>query len=541
MNFSLLKRALLLALLIICAQLASFAHGVEPAHHHDRQWKLKNNSTVDGSFLLFKNGEVFVEDAYEKISKISFDALSTADQQYVTAKYERIKKLNDFTFASTQKDVDASSNSSWKLIATMILLLIISGVIYFFSGKYKVHFSSALLFGGCVSVFFAFSPGKTDAPIIFSTSDPLAMDSAFAPFKPKIATSWDQNYFYVESLGIPDHQMMVGITSWQQQVPIPQCYIGSNAWQIPLNPIVAASPVAVDTNHFTRGAIAIAVNGVPIFNPYTNAGVDSYADGQLDNFGGHSGRADDYHYHIAPLSLYSQTTATLPIAFGFDGFAVYGSTEPDGTAMSALDANHGHYGSDGVYHYHGTTTFPYMIGKMVGQVTEDATKQIVPQPYATPVRPSLTPLGGALITDHQPNGSDGYILTYSLSGQSYQVDYNWTSTGQYTFDYISPTGTTTQTYSGFSPCLLTGTDNHISDYSFKIFPNPVIKELKIELKNGYSPKDIKELIIYDNNGKVIKSFNAYSGKINVEGFSKGIYVLKMFISGNWISGRFVVD
>jgi hypothetical protein len=153
--------------------------------------------------------------------------------------------------------------------------------------------------------------------------------------------------------------------------------------------VIAATPVPVNPQHFIRGALALAVNGIPIFNPFTNTGVDALVDGQLDNFGGHSGRADDYHYHIAPLSLYSQTSPTMPIAFGLDGFPIYGSKEPDGSDMKALDANHGHYGSNGVYHYHGTTAYPYMIGSMVGKVTEDATMQIIPQATATPVRPSL--------------------------------------------------------------------------------------------------------------------------------------------------------
>ena len=88
---------------------------------------------------------------------------------------------------------------------------------------------------------------------LFGT-DPNVIDEAFKPFKPKINTFWDQNYFYVESNGIPDHTMMKGITSWQQQVPIPQCYVGTNSWQIPLNPEPSSNPIPVDSQHFLRGA-----------------------------------------------------------------------------------------------------------------------------------------------------------------------------------------------------------------------------------------------------------------------------------------------
>ena len=238
------------------------------------------------------------------------------------------------------------------------------------------------------------------------------MDSAFSYYKPAVSTRNDSKYYYVESLGLPDHETMLGITSWQQQVPIPQCYVGSNAWSIPMNPVVAATPVPVNQNHFLRGAIAVAVNGIAIFNPYTNTGVDAFLDGQLDQYGGHSGRADDYHYHIAPNVLYSKVPLTSPVAFALDGFAIYGSKEPDGTAQKTLDANHGHYGSDGVYHYHSSSAAPYMIGNMVGEVTEDATLQIIPQAAAKGVRPALTPLKGATITHNHPyaNGM-GFKLT----------------------------------------------------------------------------------------------------------------------------------
>ena len=58
--------------------------------------------------------------------------------------------------------------------------------------------------------------------------------------------------------------MGIGITSWQEQVPIPQNYTGDNSWRIPLQPEMSEYPVDPSVNLF-RGAIAIAVNGIPIF------------------------------------------------------------------------------------------------------------------------------------------------------------------------------------------------------------------------------------------------------------------------------------
>ena len=100
----------------------------------------------------------------------------------------------------------------------------------------------------------------------FDVPDDIAAQiiQSFQPFSGKIKTRHDDKYFYVESDGMPDHKMMVGITAWQQQVPLPQPYVGPNAWQFPLVPKVARNPLSAK-DHFFRGAIAIAANGVSIF------------------------------------------------------------------------------------------------------------------------------------------------------------------------------------------------------------------------------------------------------------------------------------
>lgn len=48
---------------------------------------------------------------------------------------------------------------------------------------------------------------------------------------------------------------MVGITNWQQQVPLPQRYTGANARQLPLVPVPAKEPVSIK-GRFLRDAIA---------------------------------------------------------------------------------------------------------------------------------------------------------------------------------------------------------------------------------------------------------------------------------------------
>ncbi|MFM7107037.1 MAG: phospholipid-binding protein, partial [Planctomycetaceae bacterium] len=81
-----------------------------------------------------------------------------------------------------------------------------------------------------------------DAPAAMPTAAPFLLTAAprpargvapdlaaaFAPFEKlkAVATRRDDRWFYVESNGMPDHPLMVGIRAWQQQVPLPQSYTG---------------------------------------------------------------------------------------------------------------------------------------------------------------------------------------------------------------------------------------------------------------------------------------------------------------------------
>jgi len=536
-------KKLLIVVLFVLSNII-FAHNGNISDVNLRQWTIsENNYTFEGSFCLFKNGKVFIEDANHKMLEIPLNSFSKKDQNYIIERDLQIAKLNEPNITSVNETVTNSQGFEFKFGLIVLIFLMLSRLDYKFTNTKKLKYIFPILGIALLAIFFGFKQNSTESLLI--ATNPLYIDSAFAPFKPKINTFWNGNYFYVESKGIPDHLMMVGISSngWQQQVPIPQCYIGNNAWPVPLSPVVSTSPVAVDQNHFTRGAIAIAVNGVPIFNPYTNAGVDAFITGQLDNFGGHCGRADDYHYHTAPLHLYSLTTTTLPIAFAFDGFAVYGSVEPDGAPMLTLDANHGHY-RNGIYHYHGTTAAPYMIGKMVGQVTEDNTNQIIPQATASPVRPGQDPLPGALITACQPNvNNNGYVLTYSLSGQTHTVDYKWTLSGQYTFNFISPSSSTTSTYNGFSQCTVPISVKEISGdaNSFIVYPNPARGNLNLKLGNDITENEILGISIYNLGGDLIFKTEKYSESIDIHQLAHGTYLLKIQLPEFVLTRKLIVQ
>lgn len=119
--------------------------------------------------------------------------------------------------------------------------------------------------------------------------------------------------------------------------------------------------------------------------------------GELDEFGGHSSQADDYHIHIASLHLQDKIGKGKPVGYALDGYALYGLTEPDGTVCKDLDKFNGHsHGSLG-YHYHATKGYSYINGGFHGQVNEVG-DQVGPQPCAMGVRTATPPLHRAKIT-----------------------------------------------------------------------------------------------------------------------------------------------
>lgn len=302
-----------------------------------------------------------------------------------------------------------------------------------------------LLLRGKDVVLLAQASAPRAAAVTPDSRNASLLPSVFQPFAPKVKTRSDGQFFYVESDGMPAHNLMVGITAWQQQVPLPQPYAGDNAWRIPLNPVPAKTPVSIN-GRFLRGAIALAANGIPIFNPQNNRGEISNEIGELDQWGGHCGRADDYHYHAAPLHLQDTVGKGLPIAYALDGYPLYGLTEPDGSAPAQLDAFNGHESAALGYHYHASLKYPYVNGGFHGEVLE-RDGQVDPQPRAQPRRDGGAPLRGARITGFTAQDRS-YSLKYELGTETRFVNYVLNDNGTAKFDYVDARGQVrSETYS----------------------------------------------------------------------------------------------
>ena len=378
---------------------APLAAAHEGPHAHAgtslRQWKLRDGNTkFEGSFVAANDGKLTLHLRDGQIIVLNTKILSDSDQRWLEKKQAAIAILNQSRLPVSSRSISDVSERA-----------------------------------------------EDDPPGIANHFQPFVKDKS-------IKTRWDDRYFYIESNGIPDHEMMVGITAWQQQVPIPHNYTGENAWRIPLKPVPADQPMSAKTNFF-RGAIALAVNGVPIFNPIKNDGrTDTNLAGELDEFGGHCGRADDYHYHLPPVHLEKVVGQGMPIAYALDGYPILGFQSNQEARKSKLDWLNGHQDEHGHYHYHATLTYPYLNGGFYGQVTE-RNGQVDPQPRAQGVRPASRPLRGATITRFQ-RSEDGkqVVVGYQLRGEQRSVRYTTEDFQNYQFTFDNgQQGKATETYS----------------------------------------------------------------------------------------------
>lgn len=446
-----MKKLAFIILLFTPIFLRGHAGGHHAAGDLIKVWHLTNGQTIQGNFSFGDGNQIILEKIQGHKVAIPLNMLQQNDRKIAKIKIARYQQIheNETPFSPEIQSKNPYALPQW--ITLMLMGLLMVYIIRNATNRF------ILIPAGVTYICLIIWACKTDTAITPSNPGIISptktntsfLDSAFSPYKKTVSTNFDDTYYYVNSNGMPEHNMMVGITSWQQQVPIPQPYSGTNHWSIPLKPVYETSPLSTKSN-FMKGAVALAVNGIPIFNALNNRGEDSFAIGELDQWGGHCGRADDYHYHAAPLHLNS-TSGLKPIAFALDGFAVYGSKEPDGSAMKALDSNHGHEGTGGVYHYHGTPDYPYVIGSMRGKVTTDPAtpapeNQILPQAFTSVVRPALTALKGAMITNFETISPTSYMLTYTLNAKKYTVKYSWVN-NNYTFVFTDGDGKqTTETY-----------------------------------------------------------------------------------------------
>lgn len=263
-----------------------------------------------------------------------------------------------------------------------------------------------------------------------------------AGFNKSVTVTCNEAYAYVVSSTYPDHEVMTGITGTNEQIPVPA--IGYAA-------PIKLSPKKADTVTTIDAAVGVAVNGVPIYD-YSSQGEldvstydakhDTLALGQLDICGGHSGRGDDYHYHVAPtcmIDAMKNKGDDAIIGWGYDGYPLYGDKNPDGTeiAAGALDACNGQADDKFGYRYQTSATPPYIIQCLVGEVDTSKLPRVSPlsgdtQKIRADQRP---PQGGVENLKHTASEDGSRTMTYSYQGEEYFTTYSPSAEGENCYDF----------------------------------------------------------------------------------------------------------
>ncbi len=207
---------------------------------------------------------------------------------------------------------------------------------------------------------------------------------------PEVSARCEDGMVIVDSNAIPDFPYI------ETSPGLPREFDGE--YTFPAEPTLAAttSPVAA------LGAIAVAINGIPIFGATEGDGGDVLSlGGGFTECGGHNGPTG-YHYHTfdvtgSDVCRFSEAEASaghVLFGYAFDGFPIYSgnfqfssSYQLTNEALFAtdtwaahtyvegsgdLDECNGRMDESGTYAYYTTDTFPYTVGCYRGTPTEQA-------------------------------------------------------------------------------------------------------------------------------------------------------------------------
>ncbi|WP_405402716.1 YHYH protein [Paracoccus sp. Ld10] len=153
--------------------------------------------------------------------------------------------------------------------------------------------------------------------------------------------------------------------------------------RLPMEPRMAQAPTPLGT----VAKVGVGLDGVPIFADAPSVLERDHLPA-LDVCGGHIDPGGWYHWHATATDMATVLenegveadcaavvqNAAAPFGFAFDGYPMFGSTEPDGGVPEGLDACGGHVGTTAhgeTYHYHASQSFPNLPACLVGVVAQD--------------------------------------------------------------------------------------------------------------------------------------------------------------------------
>jgi hypothetical protein len=183
------------------------------------------------------------------------------------------------------------------------------------------------------------------------------------PFVDTTVVTFDyvNEFIIIETNGIPSHPTGPFDGSagcYNPNTAMPQ----DRTYRIPMAAVPTNNPAIEYLDQM--GPVSVAVNGVPLYNPYDAGGVDAPATICFDDYNGHPQMQGEYHYHQWSPALDAMETDghSGVLGYAFDGYAIFGPWETEGVdahsdLLHPLDDCHGHTDAIRGYHYH--TSLPY--------------------------------------------------------------------------------------------------------------------------------------------------------------------------------------
>ncbi len=163
---------------------ALFAHSGNETHANLKDGSIASEGKiVTASLMMLKGKTVFLEDAQHQIVKYPLSALKLEDQLYVIQKYKKIEQLNT---PSVSKSINWGTllyKNFW-LCVWFLTLLFLFLIVKLYKNKFAFKYAYYGVFIGIILIFLNSMPKQ-----IWGT-DPLFIDSSFAPFKPKVKTHY---------------------------------------------------------------------------------------------------------------------------------------------------------------------------------------------------------------------------------------------------------------------------------------------------------------------------------------------------------------
>jgi hypothetical protein len=218
---------------------------------------------------------------------------------------------------------------------------------------------------------------STSSTATTTTAVGTGVPDVYAKIYGATSITQDGTYIYIKVTGAPDHKSVYYASTNSLYEAFSGTTFGGNTFnknpntisvqnytfKIPMNPTKAATSAATPL-----GPIGVSLNGVAFFNQY--AGPSQPLTNEIvsfDQYWGHPAQGGDYHVEPLYLTTVKASKSAL-LGFLLDGFPVYGPTENGATVSNSnLDALHGHSHAtteypNGIYHYHITSTDPYING-----------------------------------------------------------------------------------------------------------------------------------------------------------------------------------